>query len=68
MYSSAVTILKVEPGGYCPWVTRFNNTELSSSSMMESQIAPISLGSKPGWDTMASIFPVATSVTTMAPL
>ena len=67
MYSSEVTILKVEPGGYTPWEALFSRLEFSVSAVTSSQIPAISLGLKSGLETMASIFPVSGSMTTIAP-
>ena len=68
MYSSAVIILKVEPGGYNPCVARLSNTELVEPSLLaSSHTVSISFGSKSGLDTIARILPVSGSNKTTAP-
>lgn len=47
IYSNAVTILKVEPGGYNPCVARLTSTVLESLSTRSSHISPMELGSNP---------------------
>ena len=64
-----VKILKVDPGGYSPWVARLTSTELSLSvfEIMLSHSARMVFGSKSGLETMARIFPVDGSMAMTAP-
>ena len=61
-------ILNVEPGGYCPCVTRFNNVPVVlSCARYVSQSVRIVSGSKSGFETMARTAPVFGSEAMIAP-
>ena len=69
--AATITTLKVEPGGYCPWVARLLSGRPSSCTISTHCFAVNSLestlGSKPGRLAMARISPVRGSNATMAP-
>ena len=67
MYSSAVNILNVDPGGYSPCVALFTRTELLLSFTRSSHTSDMVFGSKSGFETRASMRPVSGSVTIIAP-